>query len=712
MPHDEHTRSKTEDEVTTGNIEDSDTVEGHGKGLKARWKAMKHRVEARRAERLSRRMKKFRNKLDFSGYGDNERYKSVAFNHWEDIGFQRPLGDFLYGYMITIFTTILGLVMVSFIYQFLWPYPEIQGYNGIAGGVFAIVYQLFDVGTAFGIVRFIAEYRVKEPKRMIEYAQFYIWYQMFTGIIQVLILSVIILNAFRFGQFAYLTWVFLIILQKQWPGMLGTFKAILEGLQLYNKTQILSLISGEVFQNLTNIIFIIIGRFIGSQNPAIGELMGMVLGAAIGSYIDDFFAMWLAAYYFNKALKPFGVTARECFRVGFRKDIAKECLWFGLQVSIVPLINTATGTWMLLMYVDAMPQYATFVTLKGLAAGISGVVNVGSFKLTASLAESYMNDKEELARFYLLSTFKWNGFLMCFLTFTLLGVLPMLITEVTRLPGLENYVLAAPFLIPTLIHQFFRPWIDMPNSVLIATRHIGFYTFVRLLEEGMQVFFIWLFLYGLKLNVVFGFNGIVFILSFEHFFPRFIKMIMCWVYTQKRIFKLKLNFMQTFVIPIVSSIPTLLFGNLYYLFAFKPIENFFVPILGEYALLVPAAIYVVIGILIVPLCIFLPLTGFLGGWDDFGLLTFRKAVDLSGPSRLISMPLYKAVLFGARRSPLHNRWKMDWSQAAKEIQELMEMKEEQKEVKYEKPISSTAPWIKRVFGRDDGGDSDGEKGDK
>ncbi|MHA1792116.1 MAG: hypothetical protein ACTSVI_05685 [Promethearchaeota archaeon] len=633
--------------------------------------------------------------LDFKGYSEETRFKSIQFNHWEDIGFQRPLGDFLYGYSIAIFTILASIIFMSFVFQWLWPYPEINGYNGIAGGVFAIVYQLFDVGTAFGIVRFIAEYRIKNPKKMIGYASFYIWYQMMTGIIQILILSIVILNIFRFNQFAYLTWIFLIILQKQWPGMLGTFKAILEGLQYYNKTQILNFVSGEVFQNATNIIFILLGRYLGNLNPAVGELMGMAIGAAIGAYIDDFFAMWLAAHYFNKAMKPFGVTARDCFGIVFTKEIAKECLWFGFQVSIVPIINTTTGTMMLLMYVDALPQYSTWVTLNGIAAGISGVVNVGSFRLTAALAESYMNGKVKLSRFYLEQTFKWNGFLMCFLTFTLLSILPMLVGEITQLPGLENYRLAAPFIIPTLIHQFFKPWIDIPNSVLVAARHITFYTFVRLTEEALQVFFIWLYLYVLRLNVVFGFPGIVFILAFEHFFPRIIKMTMCWIYIHKKIFKLKLNLMQTFIIPIFSALPTLAFGFLYYTFMFGPIKNAFEVFLGIYALLVPAAIYIFIGLVVIPIFVFLPLTGYLGGWDDFGLLQFRKAVDLSGPSKPISMLLYKAVLFGARKSPYHNKYPIDWSGAAREIEELMILKDKQEYVGYEKPVSSNAPWFNR-----------------
>ena len=36
--------------------------------------------------------------------------------------------------------------------------PEINGYNSIAGGIYTIVFMLFDIGTAFGIERFIAEF--------------------------------------------------------------------------------------------------------------------------------------------------------------------------------------------------------------------------------------------------------------------------------------------------------------------------------------------------------------------------------------------------------------------------------------------------------------------------------------------------------------------------------------------------------------------------
>jgi hypothetical protein len=197
----------------------------------------------------------------------------IKYDPWEEIGFSRPLGGYFYSLIFMIFTMIASLVLVSLVYEYLFPYPEIQGYNSVAGGFFAIVYTMFDFGTAFGIQRFIAEYRVKNPNKMLEYVRFYIWYQMFTGLIQVLGVSLFLLFYIRnSGNLAYLTWVFLIICQKQWPGMLGTFSSILGGLQKYNKSTILSFLHSDVVQNITNIIFILIGRWWGSNNPIISMI--------------------------------------------------------------------------------------------------------------------------------------------------------------------------------------------------------------------------------------------------------------------------------------------------------------------------------------------------------------------------------------------------------------------------------------------------------
>ena len=77
------------------------------------------------------------------------------FTGWESIGFQRGLGRELWQIIIELFTTTLYLVLITYLMPILNPYPEIAGYQGIAGGIFALVYTIFDLGTNFGLNRFI-----------------------------------------------------------------------------------------------------------------------------------------------------------------------------------------------------------------------------------------------------------------------------------------------------------------------------------------------------------------------------------------------------------------------------------------------------------------------------------------------------------------------------------------------------------------------------
>jgi hypothetical protein len=457
-------------------------------------------------------------------------------------------------------------------------------------------------------------------------------------------------------------------------------------MQLYNRTNILKFISSDVIQNITNVIFILIGRYLGSQNPMIGELMGAAMGTAIGMYVDDFFGMAIAMKYLGKVLQPFGYRVRDLWAIGFDKKVVRDCLWFGLQVSIVPIIDSVIGVNMLLLYLKGLPQYTSYVAIRDIAAGVVGIVNLGTYGTTPLIAESYMNKKTKLAAFYISSSIRWNGFLMWMMVAILIAFLPMVFQIILELPELSNYISAQAFIIPLLIHQLFRPFIDFPNGILIGTERVSFYTFIRVSEEILQLFFVWLFLFGLKLQLVWGFFGVVFILSFEHFFPRIIKMIACWVYIKKKLFPIYINWWQTLIGPLFVSVFVYFFGVLYYNTIFKTL----LPLLG---ILPTAAISLLFGLTMIPFLIYLPLTGFFGLWDDFNIKTFEKAVSISGPSRFLASLFYKSTKWGISHSPWHNKFKIPWEDAEKEIEELMNLKETAEYKSFEKSITE-APWLK------------------
>ncbi len=612
---------------------------------------------------------------------------STQRDNWEQVGFHRSLGGFLHNIVIGIASTVVGLLFIGFLTGLLYPFPEIQGYNKVANGFFfIIIYQIFDFGTAFGIQRFIAEYRIKDPKRMIQYVQFFIWYQMLTGLIQVTVISLVVIYIIRTSEYAYLTWLFLIICQKQWPGMLGTFGAVLEGMQLYNRTNILKFITSDVIQNITNVTFILLGRYLGAQNPMIGELMGAAMGTALGMYVDDFFAMAIGMKYLGKVLQPFGLRVRDLWELGFDKKVAKDCLWFGFQVSIVPIFDSIIGVNILFLYLKGLPQYTSYVAIRDIASGVVGIVNLGTYGTTPLIAESYMNKKTKLASFYITSSIRWNGFLMWMMVAILIAFLPMVFQIILELPELSNYISAQAFIIPLLIHQLFRPFIDFPNGILIGTERVSFFTFIRVSEEILQLFFVWLFLFGVQLQIIWGFFGVVFILSFEHFFPRIIKMIACWVYIKKKLFPIKINWWQTLIGPLFVSFFVYLFGVLYYNTVFKSL----LPIIG---ILPTAAFSLLFGLTMIPFLIYMPLTGFFGLWDDFNIKTFEKAVAISGPSKFLANLFYKSAKWGISHSPWHNKFKTPWEEAEKEIDELMKLKETAEYKSFEKSIAD-APWLK------------------
>lgn len=337
----------------------------------------------------------------------------------------------------------------------------------------------------------------------------------------------------------------------------------------------------------------------------------------------EFIAIAVGFRFFNQCMQPFGFSVKDAFKVEFDWPIIKECLWFGFQVSIIPSINTITSTWMLVMYVDALPQYTSFVFIAELARGIGSVVNLGSsFKLTPSIAESYPNGKVQLALYYVQTNIKWAGFFMMLLLGVVGGYIPLILSRLVEIPALNQYAAAVDFLPFVIIQSLFMFFVSLPDPILLGTMRVSFYTFVRLIEEFLQVFFVWFFLYGLRLHETLGPIGIAIIFGWEHFFPRLIKMGISYIYINHRIFRIKMPWMQALVIPFISCIPSLIMALIWRVFVFNVLYAF----AGLY---LSIGITILVGVVVMPLLAYLPLTGYLGGWDDRQLQIFEKSVDLS-----------------------------------------------------------------------------------
>jgi hypothetical protein len=249
---------------------------------------------------------------------------------------------------------------------------------------------------------------------------------------------------------------------------------------------------------------------------------------------------------------------------------------------------------------------------------------------------------------------------------TLLGIYPMVARVILDMPGLENYEPALIFIPFLLIEQIFFAFIEISDPILVGTLHIPFYTGVRLMEEIVRLFILFLLLVVFKVGMM-GTMGVILTLGWDRFYARLVKMVAALVYINRKIFKVEIYWMSTIILPLCAGIPVLIISLTF--------TSFVAPILiNSIGLLPTAAISIILVAVVFPIVAFLPLTGYLGAFDEFQLKTFKKSVELSGPARPVIRWFYKVVEWGNQRCPWQNKFKIPYEIPTQQMRELLILK--------------------------------------
>lgn len=595
------------------------------------------------------------------------------FKGWESIGFHRALGKELWQIIVEQISNALYLFLMIYYIPLIQPYPEIAGYNGIAGGLFYAIYVIFDTGTNFGIYRFIAEYRIKDLSRMRQYIGFFIKYQMVTGLIQISLLTWYTFIVIRTGSYAYLSWMLLIILQKQWPGMLSIFKTVLSGFQHHAKVEAFNFLQGEVIEKITMIGFILIGRWWGQQNPEVGIIMGICIFTHIGNYVDDIILGFISGHYVNKIMKDYmNLSLVDVFNTKITRPVLKQMLFYGVQGSIIPVISSSINTATLIALTASIPGYVTWAALISYGSTFSSVVSkYGDFSLGSSLAESYSSGKTKLSEFYISYSFRWRYFFMLLVAMTMFSLLPYFDFIIKNFDVLSYYQGAVLFFVPMLLKRLIDPLIGYPGAIMYGTLNITEHNIIRVVEEGMKLLDLFIFVYWLKVQDSWGLFGILFLIGYSHYIPVLIKTIFTFIYIHKKILKIKIYWKSTFLGPTISALPVFGLTQFWYYTGFLPS----IELLGIEIALVISMFF----LFLILMLVYFPLSMLVGGWDDYMLYTFKKAVDLSGPSKPIFQIVYKLMDRMKNFAKRAGRWNMaGWSipheEAHEEIRDLMKTK--------------------------------------
>lgn len=597
-------------------------------------------------------------------------------NLWKEIGIHRTIGgQFFRNFVFMLLAAIISTAMMTFVLQILIPYPTSKGYYDIGGQLFSFVFLVFDVGTAYGIEIFISREWVRDKKRALLYIQYYLWYQMFTGLIQVTFISWWILTVVPSGNLAHLTWILLFINIKQYPGMLGTFKAVLQGVQRYDKSIILDFIGNQGFQLATQIIFFIGGRYWGMANPIYGEMLGLSIGMVLGLYVDDFAFMALGYRFFAKVLKQEGFDPKIAWRHDFDWPLVKECLIYGIGVSWAPMIGVGIGLIKLTISLNAIPGYANWIVLSELGLGIGGSINMGDINTTSQMGESLQNKKYKLASFYLSEALRYWAFIACAMAGIIMCLIPILSELIGIIPAIEDqYGSTLVFIWPGII--LLLP--DVPTKqferIILADAKVWFRAW---LDIGLTLLNLGIFYWAVVARIwEWGMFGIIILFGWTGLPGKIIKFVIYYVYVNKKIMKIRISGWQVFGASVVTFFVVYALGMLFLTTIAFPLMKFNMQQFGREPGAILTAVIAVVVIILVFMLIIFPLTYALaGGWDEAGLEILKKSYELSGPSKIFIKSIWMTSIYGSRISPLYNKFKFGLYEDAKiEADELWEMK--------------------------------------
>ncbi len=585
--------------------------------------------------------------------------------YWRLIHIHRPIASFWFNYIFMLAAAIPALLMYTWLLpSVILPFPSAFGYQSLVVNFFGLFFSIMDMATGPACERFVAQYGEINPRKALKYVQFFIWFQMFTGAAQVTLVTVFCFTSVINSELNYAMWFFLTYSLTQFPGMLGAFNATLKGYQRFDKANIVDLVQTVVFETITQLVFIILGRWVGAQDPAIGELYGATIGYILGKYIDDFIAMMLAGRFLSKVLKPYGIRLRDAVVPAFGLDIAKESLVYGIKLLGSTVISAATDYITLLMMVSWLPNYVFIIGLVQLSKDIAGIVGT-KYSYSSLISESYNNGKKALAKYSI--TQYWNSW--WYLGFFLAMQITIIIPSVFEKLG-GSFQLTAVIIPIYILPRLMVTPATMGADVCQAVNKPEYRTWGIVSEKVTKMLTVFIFLSPWGFRTIFGETSLL-TLYILHDIPAYVVITFVeFGLVHKKCVPVKINLWQTFIAGSLATVPLI------------PLDYLLVWILNTTWDATGGSIGVTVGIIalglllifaVFPIIVFFTYA-FLGGIDSRGLEHYGNAVTITGPSKKIVTLFYKAAKVGFKISPIKDRFRTPWEEADKEAEELNAMR--------------------------------------
>ena len=570
---------------------------------------------------------------------DRQEYaEREASTDWEEIGFHRPMGGFL---------VALGLGLILFIpliiYQnlilpvYILPSAEALGIWGRVTQFFNVAWLFFDMGTSAAFVKFLAEYRVKDPRRGIQYGQMYIWWQALSGVVQVALMVALSSTVMPRSAYALYSWSIIIHTFIQIPGFLEVMRYSLTGFQRFDYAQFLDLGLALVFPMVTQPIIVTVSYAWGRSHPVFGSAMGGLFGLGIAAYATEVLVFVVGVWLYRRL----GFGLRVLFLAHFDWEVIKNGFRFGVFEMLGSLawgIGQAAEIW---ITQARLINYAEIWGNWGLAQNFIFSFNVLATlysNLMPAISEAISHGRRMLSQYYSAQAYKYGGLISAFIGAVLLAVADRFILGASG----PEFVRAASYAIPLIIWGAvqYPSWIG--DNVQRAANKPYLMTLMIGLEQTIRVGLAWLLLERLQVNA----------LIIAYFVGLVTKDIVSYIVNNRVCFRQRFYVWQSIAAPLLA-------GGVHYV-----ILRWLTGLIWQGEQVTSVLIFFIGILLSFPLFAFL--YALFGGWDDPTLAELERSADLASFMRPFARLFWASSVLGARISPLHGRFPIDNRPAAVE----------------------------------------------
>ncbi|HXW84770.1 MAG TPA: hypothetical protein VEJ86_10225 [Candidatus Binataceae bacterium] len=550
---------------------------------------------------------------------------------WEVVGFHRPLSGYFYNYLLALVIMIPFNFVTTFYIErtFVNPFLEARGAWNYVVQFMLIFFTLLDLGTGPAMVKYFAQYRVKEPGKAMEFAQFFIWFHLLCGVLQITALGLLAGLFLPHTAAAYLTWFVILHALIQFPGFQLIFLNLFRGLQRFDYAELL-IVLFYVLNPIAQLACGIYFRHWGLMHPVFGEGMGVVFGFAIGGVAANLFLGGFCSIFYHRV----GFKLTTMFLAHFDRKVVRESLIYGVKLTGGQLLAAASWGMLPVIMGLLLPNFLELNEIFILTYSLTfGYLETGVYifsTLVPSISESHSQHMMQLTRRYLDQGLRWGmigtgmlgGAYIAFADIMIKGLLPPQFIRAVGVLVLIHLWRAADFTT------------RMPDQVFQAVGRTGLFTLTAVVEHVGRII-LWY-----ELIKLFGFPG----LFYGFIAAALLKSAIAWPLMGKTVAWPSVSWWQTIFNPILAMVVSY-------------------AVLRTAALALwsgPGHIGNTFGVVALALFGSLPVYMFISGllgWDTLALAEFRSASEIvPAPFGAIARLAHRCAQLGSSLSPLHDRF--------------------------------------------------------